>query len=81
MSAIFSPDETATMSLETYTVHCDWPDCLRSLHIEVGSDLETIAFTQSWRFEDDIHHGLHLCPAHRQRSWQELHQAIADAEE
>jgi hypothetical protein len=57
--------------LVSITIKCDWPGCTAAVTLDAMPQSVTKA---GWKMEHDDYRAYHLCPAHGEKSWQELYQ-------
>ena len=62
--------------LVTFNIRCDWPGCSSSVMIPNTPNAER---TAGWKAENDGRYGLHLCPAHKRKSWANVREAQFEA--
>jgi hypothetical protein len=57
-----------------FIITCDWPGC----SAEMIWDFQTLTTNSlDWRFENVGPNALHLCAAHAQKTWAEVHEVRA----
>ena len=51
------------------TVRCDWPGCTAVVTVE---HLAQSIHKAGWKVESEGNYSMHLCPAHKRKSWDAL---------
>ena len=62
--------------LVSLTFRCDWPGCDAAVTVENVPNAEHVA---GWKVENDGRYGLHLCPAHKRKTWAAVREAQFEA--
>jgi hypothetical protein len=62
--------------IRSLAIACDWPGC----QAELSFPFRTLRpDAPGWKVETEGAYSLHLCPAHRHKSWQAVREAQAAA--
>jgi hypothetical protein len=62
--------------LVSVTIRFDWPGCSASVAVPNAPNAEHSA---GWKAQGDGRYGLHLCPAHKRKTWASVRKAQFEA--